>query len=142
MQSNVSRRLRSIMSIGVTAFLAATVMVVATNDSVMPGGAQPLAGVAVGNEKIFVPPISQEPIKMIEVTVKTVYEGGPIAYVDFAADPNFGDCVVVWYPEGRFADCRDATDWQTMFIKQVPVGTDSWLIMHEWDNTFAPSNWR
>lgn len=143
MQSNVSRRLRSIMSIGVTAFLAATVMVVATNDSVMPGGAQPLAGVAVGNEKIFVPPmVSPDLPRMIEVTTKTVYEGGPIAYVDFAADPNFGDCIVVWYPEGRFSHCDDAVDWQNMFIRQVPVGTDYWLISHEWDTTFAPNNWR
>ena len=143
MQSYVSGRLRSVMSFGVTALLAITVFVLATNDSATPGGAQPLAGVAVGNNKIFVPPmVSPDLPRMIEVTTKTVYEGGPIAYVDFSADPNFGDCVVIWYPEGHFGHCADASDWQTMFIRMVPVGTDFWLISHEWDTTFAPNNWR
>lgn len=131
------------MSIGATAFLALTVMVVATNDSVMPGGAQPLAGVAVGNQKIFVPPmVSPDLPRMIEVTVKERYEGGPIAYVDFNIDKTFGQCVVVWYPEGRFANCADATEWPAIFIYKVAAGTDYPQISREWDTTFAPGNWR
>jgi hypothetical protein len=68
-----------------------------------------------------------------------VYQDGhPVAFVDRES----GDCVTVWYPEGRFSDCRDIDGrWQSLFQKSVPAGTDYPVISREWDGTFSPDNW-
>lgn len=91
----------------------------------------------------MVSPMTGKPMEVIKVVEQTTYNGGPVAYVDFSVDKVFGDCVTVWYPEGRFSHCDDATEgWQTLFQRRVPVGTDYSVISREWDTRYAPGVWR
>jgi hypothetical protein len=145
LNSIVSNHLRNVMLLGVTALLAVTVMVMVTNDSVDTVVSKPPVQ-AVANT-VFVPPMvspaTGKTIEIVEVPNETVYTGGPVAYVDFSVDKTFGDCVAVWYPAGRFANCADATEgWQTVFPRSVPAGTDASDIMLSWNDKFAPDNWR
>jgi hypothetical protein len=90
----------------------------------------------------MVSPLTGKPIEIVGVIPQGIYRGGPVAYVDFSIDPQ-GECVVVWYPDGRFANCADAPEgWQTMFPYKVPGGTDYAMISREWDKVFAPDNLR
>ncbi len=128
------------MSVGVTVLLAVVVVVMATKDSTETG-MKPLPALAA-EDLTFVSPVTGKPIEIVVVEEQSVYTGGPVAYVDFSVD-SFGECVVVWYPDSRFANCADATEgWQTMFQFSVPAGTDYAKISREWDDVFAPSIWR
>lgn len=98
-------------------------------------------------DMVFIPPMvspaTGKVIEIVEVPNETVYTDGPIAYVDYSVDKTFGDCVAVWYPDGRFTNCADTTEgWQTMFLREVPAGADYAKISHEWNDVFAPKNWR
>jgi hypothetical protein len=86
-------------------------------------------------------PVGSNTIEVIEIMDKKVYDGGPIAFVDYSVDKTFGDCVAVKYPEGRFIDCRHEK-WQAMFLRAVPAGTQLPDIVVGWDSTYAPQNWR
>lgn len=98
-------------------------------------------------DMVFIPPMvspaTGKVIEIVEVSKETVYTGGPVAYVDYSVDKTFGECVAVWYPEGRPASCAGATaGWQTMFLREVPAGADYAKISREWNDVFDPKNWR
>ncbi len=85
-----------------------------------------------------------KPIQIVEIVDQPVYKGGPVAYVDYSVD-SFGECVVVWYPDGRFSHCTEVPEgWQTAFQKAVPAGTSYSDISSPegWNTIYAPNNWR